>query len=225
MEAIRNLIERLVETFKNAAASQQESKYVIAIREKYQELSPTGQRITLWTSIAIVTMMVLYFPASNLMDAMDQSEAFNQRRQSLRELLKVVRDASSSPSMRPVPTEPILKSQVDGQLAQMKIRPDQIKNQPGQVPPGFGKVATTQVGYKLERVTIRQVIDAIFAIEQGDVATKVTDLQVNADSKDPHYYNAQFNVVSFGPKMAQVSGLGEALKGNKPGSKDGAGDL
>src|SRR5271166_1391209 len=105
MDSIKNLIENLKERIKAAWAEQQESELFISTKEKFEALPAVAQRGILVGILFFLILLVLWWPLSNFLDSTDFNGKFDERRQTLKELLRIERDLASQPSM-PTPPSP-----------------------------------------------------------------------------------------------------------------------
>jgi hypothetical protein len=219
METLKAQLEALKEKIKAAWAETQERAWFIALKERYQELPPAGQTGILYGVAALVLMALIFVPISNLMDASDQNDRFDERRQVLKELLRLQRDIAAAPNVIIAPPPSAEKVQLDGKLSAAGVKPEQIKasnDMPAHIVSG-----TEQHGleYRVEHLTVRQAVDIAYELEHTDPGFKLQALDLAADMKDPHFYNVDFKVVSFAPKVAEIAqpgeGIANAIKGNK----------
>src|SRR5438105_512127 len=99
IETFKNILENLKEQLKNAWTAQQESAAFIALKEKFEELPPLAQKAVGWGALGFGILFVLWWPLSNLIDSSDLSRRFEEKRQILRDLVRIERDLASAPSV------------------------------------------------------------------------------------------------------------------------------
>ncbi|MCC6278592.1 MAG: hypothetical protein IT289_11820 [Oligoflexia bacterium] len=225
MDSLKELVERLLETIKSAASAQMESPWVIKIREKFEELPPIGQSAILWGAGALVSLLIMWWPLSDLMTSWDLNSQFEEKRQSLKDLLKIQRDLAQAPQISFPPSPSGLKSMMDQKVAAAGIRPDQIR-EGSELPPvnQFGTDMRT-FQYRFEKITIRQAVEVAYEIEHVDASFRLQGISMKSHASDSHYYDVTMKVVNFAPRMAQVSQPGgaivDALKKAAPNGSDG----
>ncbi|MDZ4678252.1 MAG: hypothetical protein SGI74_12175 [Oligoflexia bacterium] len=221
METFKNIFENLKEQLKNAWAAQQESALFIAIKEKFEGLPPMAQKVSVWSLMTFSILIIMWWPLSNLLTANDLNVSFEEKRQLLRDLVRIERDLASAPNVSSPPAPTALKSQFDQRIAGAGVLPEQILGQEIPESPYFG---TNQRGYqyKISKLTIRQAIDIAYELEHADPSLKLSSFSVTADAADPHYYYTTFKVINFAPKIAagfSSGALADALKKSGSNSK------
>jgi hypothetical protein len=195
--AFEDLRDRLQSEGKMLWEKIQESSLYIQIQERYQNLSPTMQKITL-TGIAVFLALLFfnaplsYFSASN-----ENVSQFEEKRQLIRDLLKVSRETQDGLQMPVPPDVSSLKSQVDNQIQAAQLLPEQIKGTevvtdrsvviPGNLINGMLRVSLAQLN-------LRQIIDLGYQFQSVSPSIKMLDLQMEASAKDPRYFDVIYKM-------------------------------
>ncbi len=204
-ETISNLFDSLKEKLKAVLQEQQESEWFIRVKEKYEELTPTMQKIVRYAGMALVVTIVLWIPVTNLMDASDVNSQFEQRRLALKELLKIERDYSSVPAMPNPPAPFSLKPQLDQKIIGQGLKPEQIKDVQEVSGKDTKTVEQKGISYNLTHVTVRQAIDIAYELEQTDKSFKLSEFQLDAQQEDPHFYDLRLKIINYSIKAPPVS--------------------
>lgn len=210
-------LDTLKEKFTSGVASQQDAKWMLAIKEKYEELPPNLQKVVLTGSILLVTAIFLWIPISPILDSQSLNSSYTEKRTAVSELLKLQSEMSQTPPIREAPPISTTKQKIDEELKKLNVGPGQIKESAEYNPGDYPSVVTHGLIYRLEHLTIRQVMDLTFAIEQSDSTVKIQGLDISAQTADPHYYNFSVKIVSFAPKVEEIQGsvIDALQKGNK----------
>lgn len=222
MDQIRGFIDQLKERLQQFAQEQQESQWFISLKEKYEELPPTGQTIAKLGTLFFILVFLLILPLMNLMESMDLASRFDRQRKAIKDLLAVQREAANAPVIASPPPITSLKSQFDNVIAQSGIEGGQILESNTTNPSNFPAVKESGLIYKLQRITVKQIYDLVFAFESSSPSVKVINLMIDALEEDPHYYTATFNIVSFAPNIvASTPGgsIADAIKKRKGSRK------
>jgi len=210
MEVLNNLFETFKEKAKAIWAEQMESELVIRLKERFEELPPIGQRGVVFGAIGIVIIVVLWWPVSNLMDASDLNQRFEERRQLLKELLQIQRDSASGDVVPLSPPPTALKVQLDQKIAQAGIKPEQVKESNELPPKNINGAQEQGLRYRLEHLTVRQAVDLGYEMEHTDPSLKLVGLDVVGNDPDPHFYEVAYKLVNYAPKIASAGG-GEGI--------------
>jgi hypothetical protein len=221
MDSVKALLENLKERIKAAWAEQQESELFISTKEKFEALPAAAQRGILVGILFLLILLVLWWPLSNFLDSTDFNSKFDERRQTLKELLRIERDISSQPQLPAPPTPGSMKAQFDLKMASNGIKPEQIKDQ-GELPSqNVGGANQQGYQYRITHLTIRQAMDLGYDLEHVDPSFKLAGIELSAEPQDPHFYIVGIQVVNFAPKIAEAEipgkGIVDAIKHKSKG--------
>jgi type II secretory pathway component PulM len=225
MNALRNLFDNLKERLRSAWTEQMDSELVIRLRERFDELPTLAQKGIIAASIFLASLLLLWWPLSNITDSRDFNAKFEDHRQLLKELQQVQRDIASGPNPPMTAPPATFKSVFDQKLVANGIKPEQIKESldvPTQIVSG-----TEERGfqYRIKKLTIRQIVDVTYEIEHTDPGLRILNLEIKNTDPDPHYYELTFKLVSYAPKISEIPGGGggliDSIKKN-PGAPPGA---
>lgn len=195
--AFEDLRERFSSEFKNQWEQFQESSLYILVKEKYENLTPPMQKLALAGVGLFISYLLLSLPLSYYWTSQDYITEFENKRQLIRDLLKVSREASEAPDL-PVPPEVnALKSQVDNQIQNARLLPEQIKGT---------EVSSERVGLipenllqgvlkvSLAHLNLRQIVDLGYQFQSISPSVKMTDLQMQANQKNPKYFDVVYKL-------------------------------
>lgn len=117
-----------------------------------------------------------------------------------RELLKVSREAHEIPDLPQAPSSLLLKDQINSQLKNAGIFPEQIKavddlpSPSGLIPEGMSQGAVT---VNLSKLNLRQVLDVGYQLQNISLSVKVKDIILTASLEDPKYLDVIYKLVSL----------------------------
>jgi hypothetical protein len=211
MDALKSLLDNLKEKLKAGWAEQQESELYISTKEKFEALPTVAQRAIIAGIAFLAVLVVLWWPLSNFIDSVDFNSKFDERRQTLKELLRIERDIANNPNV-PVPPAPSsMKGQFDSKIAGAGIKPDQIKDQSEMAPQMVAGANQQGFQYRIAHLTVRQALDLSYELEHTDPNFKLAGLELLAEPKDPHFYELGIKIVSFAPKIADLGAPGKGI--------------
>lgn len=196
--AFEDLRERLQSELKTSWDRLQESSIYIQLREKYENLSPAMQKAALFGSVAFVFLILFSVPMGYYSASSDAITEFEDKRQLIRDLLKVSREAQETPNLPLPPDTNSLKSQIDSQLQSARLLPEQIvstdvlpqenlRTLPQNLSQGLVKVT-------LNQLNLRQILDVGHQIQSISPSIKMIGLQMEANAKDPRYFNVVYRL-------------------------------
>lgn len=195
---------RFIDTVQSRWSDFQESSLYIQLRDRYEELSPRGQKLSRWGSCAFLALALLVLPLSWIQSSSEQVTDFEEKKELIRDLLRLRRDLANSPNIPPPISSAELKSQVDGALGQMGLGGDQKKEsmamsfQPevgSKLIPNY--IVQNGVQVTLTQLNLKQVVDIAFKLQTLSEMIKVTAMDLKARAENPHYYDVMFRVVNF----------------------------
>jgi hypothetical protein len=155
------------------------------------------QKLTLVGVALFIAYMLMSLPLSYFSTSQEHITEFENKRQTIRDLLKVSREASEVPNL-PIPPEAAsLKAQIDGQIQAAHLVPEQILGTevssekvnliPGNLLQGVVKVS-------LGQLNLRQIVDFGYQFQAINQSVKMTDLQIQANRKNPKYFDVVYKL-------------------------------
>ncbi len=220
MEFLKNILESFLERLKTSWAEQQESPWFIALKERFEELPPLSQKLVMWTGFLFVATLILYWPATTMMDASEMADRFEEKRYALKDLLHITRDVAAAPTVLTPGPPSSLKAIFDQKIAAASVKPEQVKSS-GEIPTS-DIMGAEQRGYfyQIHKLTIKQAVSLAFELEHADFSLKLSGFELIAQNTDPHFYDVNYKIVNFAPKTAQSllpgGGLLDAVKSKLP---------
>lgn len=192
-----DLKDRIKNSVQNLLEKIQESSLYLQLRDRYENLSPAGQKITLWSSVALFVLILVSLPLKNFNTSRESVSEFQERRDLIRQLYKVTQEASSSPNIPPAPDVTALRSRIQSELQLAQLLPEQINEadvnmEPSNLIPEKWLEAIIKVS--LSKLNLRQIVDLGYQLSSLSPAVKMKDLDMHANPTDTRYYDVVYKL-------------------------------
>lgn len=202
--SFQDLKEQILENLKTNWQNFQETSLYVTLKEKFDDLSPRNQKLIITVSLFLFIYVLLSLPIAWMQSKSSEVAYFEEKRNLTRDLLHLNQEMATAPDARPEIHPPAIANQLQSILQETNVPRDQIINieqlqdatidNSTMIPKGIkqeGVLAT------LSQLTLRQIVDIGFRIENGINGTKLTSIDIKASSEDPHYYDVMYRIVSF----------------------------
>jgi len=207
--AFEDLRENLQSELKNQWEKFQESSLYIQIKERYENLTPVMQKLTLAGLSLILIYTVLSFPLGFFSQSSQSVSEFEDRRQLLRDLLKSSKEAQESPDFSVPPPMESFKSQVEGEIKAARLLPEQVLDVslagnnlqliPEQLSQGILQI-------HLGKLNLRQILDLGYKFQSLSPSVKMMDLSMEANEQDHRYYDVTYRMAMLAvPEKIEVA--------------------
>lgn len=220
MAGLEEFKERLSQQLSAFWEQLQESSLYQQARDKYENLTPIMQKIVLVGAIAAFVMLLSLFPSSYFSNSSDSIASFEEKRNLVRDLLKVSRDANDAPDI-PVPPDMMsLKSRIESNLQQAQLLPEQnrgvqIVTENSSVVPAAMLLGTLKI--ELSQLNLRQIIDLGYQMQSISPSVKMLSMDMNANLQKPKYFDVVFKMIAL--NVPQI--IATAPEPEEPTSKGG----
>lgn len=203
IDSIKSAWDGFLEKLSSSFQEQQEREWFIRLKERYESLPPTSQLLVKFLGAMVMIMALLWVPVTDLMDASDLNTNFSERREALKDLLKIEREYASVPFV-PSPAPPAaMRAIFDQKIGLIGIKPEQIKEVQESMERGTANAERRGVSLTFTHVTVKQALDLAYELEQADKSLRLTDFQLDAEQADPHFYQLRIKLINFSPKMGR----------------------
>jgi hypothetical protein len=213
--ALEDIRDNLRDQFRQIAANIQESSAYISLNEKYQSLSPAGQKASLAGAIVVGLLLVMAVPWTFYSGSQTSMEEFESKRTLVRDLFRVTREASSIPVPPPPVTAMELQNNARNALNGARLQPEQITavNEVPVTVPGVPK-SVDQAGIivTLAKLNLKQVVEIGHELQNLHQMARMSGLEIKANVADPKYYDATYKIVAFSAKPEVTAKPGRARK-------------
>jgi hypothetical protein len=206
--AFEDLKERFQSESKMLWERIQDSSTFIKLREQYENLSPPMQKLSLVGTGLVLVVILFQSPLNYFGESSEFVTEFEDKRQLIRDMMKVSRESQSDLNLSTPPEASALKAQIENQMRMAQLLPEQIKSAevvadrvnllPGNLTQGIVKISLSQLN-------LRQIVDLGYQFQSISSGVKMTDLQMEANSKDPKYYDVVYKFAVLAVPSANES--------------------
>jgi hypothetical protein len=207
--AFEDLRETIASGFKYRWEQFQESDLYIGLNEKYENLSPKKQKLTVAGIAFALVYLFFSIPYGYYSASSEMVTTFEDTRSLMRDLLKASKDGQDIPEIPVPPNVEALRAQVTQQLQAARLLPEQIQgNEVSQDKPTFipGTLTAGVVKVSLSKLNVRQVSDLGYQLQGISPSVKLVDLSMEANATDPRYYNVIYKLAVLNiPEPAEIS--------------------
>ncbi|MCB0378833.1 MAG: hypothetical protein KDD33_10095 [Bdellovibrionales bacterium] len=205
-----DLKDQLREQFQELWAKIQENELFIQLKERYDGLTPEVQKIINFTSIAIVVYFIYSIPASFSSSSSTYEENFIENRQLTRDLIRAGRLTRDLKMPPPAPDFPQMQSNIERILTENLVLEEQKSSLTQKndvagtdlVSKSFNQTGARVVVKKLNLKQLVKIAEDVSKMPSSELI----NMAVQADTKDPHYFNVDYEVAAFSVPFSDVAG-------------------
>lgn len=205
--------EQLIETVKIKWSQFQETGVYLNLKEKYDDLSPLGQKGIQVAGIIFVFLILVMTPWAWMSGSSSILESFESRKQVVRQLLQLKRDMGQAPQISTGYPTSALKSEIQAAVQQLGLTPDQIKGveEVSVASDGDSRLVPSEIqqaGVQLTvwKLNLDQFVKLSFRLQGLNPGAKLLSVDMKANSDDNHYYDIIYQVVMFSPPPVSAEG-------------------
>lgn len=178
----------------------QESTVYNNLRDRYENLSPVMQKVTLYGGIVAISAFILSIPLGYFSQSQEYVTEFEGKRVTIRELLKVSRESADVPAIPQAPPVDSIRSTIDAQIRNAGLLAEQIKgtdviDSNSTIIPKNLTEGALQVS--LAKLNLRQIIDLGYQFQAINSSVKLKDLVITANREDSRYFDVVYKLVSL----------------------------
>ena len=197
-------LEEFAEQLKSQAQSLwekiQESQAYTQLSDRYQSLSPSGQKSVQVITGLVIAGIIFFVPLSQVQDSHNFLADFEAKRTLIRDLFKTYRDASGGPQYSPAPAASELMGTIQNALQSAKLVPEQIvgvapSKAEGRLIPD--SLLQEVVEVKLSKLNLRQVVDIGAQLTNISNVVKVKDMMMKANAELAGYFDVTYRLYSL----------------------------
>lgn len=178
----------------------QESSTYNRVMDRYDNMSPAMQKISIAATVILTSALILSIPLSYYSNSEAYEEEFLAKRQVIRDLLKTVRESQSVPNITPAPSTDILRSLIETQISNAQLMPEQkiavvttetdSKLMPTNLTSGAVEV-------RLSKLNLKQAVDLGYSFQKINNSVKLKDLLIQTNASDPRYLDVTYKLVAL----------------------------
>jgi hypothetical protein len=210
--ALEELRERLISEAKGQWEKFQETSLYIQITEKYENLNPAMQKLSIVAVVLFVLYLVMAVPLGSFSNSMDSVAHFEETRGLIRDMLKATRESQDSPDIATPPDNDFIQNRIQSELTSSRLLPEQIKgttavNEPSTLIPA--NLVGGMFRVSLAKLNLRQVVDIGYQLQSINPSVKLDDLVMTANAQDPRYFDVNYKLVVLNVPKTFESGPGD----------------
>lgn len=203
-----------------------ESSTYAQMMDRYENLTPAGQKLAKFVSALLVLLVLLFIPLSNLSTSYTNISMFEEERNLIRELFRTYRESSSSQNLPVPPLSDSLMSMVTGAIQRAELLPEQnigISEGPveGRLIPS--NLVSNVIQVKLAKLNLKQIVDIGGSLVGISESVKMKDIAIVANATDTRYYDVTYKLYSLKVPEAAPEPLPEPEQ-KKPGKNSKSND-
>ncbi|MCC2678117.1 MAG: hypothetical protein K0R29_693 [Pseudobdellovibrio sp.] len=195
-----------------------ESSVYAQMMDRYENLTPAGQKIAKLATSVLILLIVLFIPLSNLSTSYTNISMFEEERDLIRELFRTYRETSSNQNLPVPPPSDSLMSMVAAVIQRAELLPEQnigISEGPveGRMIPG--NLVSNVMQVRLAKLNLKQIVDIGGSLVGISDSVKMKDIAIVANATDTRYYDVTYKLYSLKVPEATPEPMPEPEK--KPG--------
>lgn len=227
MSSFDDLKDRLAADARQTWERISESGAYNQLKDRYENMTPSMQKVTLIGGVALVGLLILSIPYGKYMQSTDYVSEFEGKRMTIRELLKVSRESSDVPQIPQAPSMEMIRSNVEGQIQAANLLPEQIKgteiqdNSSSMIPKNLTE-GLLQVS--LAKLNLRQVLDLGHQFQSINPSVKLKDMVMTANREDSRYFDVVYKLVALAVPAPPVAEPEPPSRGSRFKNRNNSGD-
>ncbi len=203
------------------------------LSDRYQSLTPGGQKIVKFLGIGFIVFLFLFIPLSQISTSKEFIASFEDKRNLIRDLFKTYRESNHTSRLTPAPESGQLMGSINSTLQGEQLLPEQIVSvsigaAEGRLIPQ--NLMTNVIDVKLTKLNLRQVVDIGSRLSALSTSVKLKDLLMSANNEISGYFDVTYKLYSLNvPKPPlelppEPEAKPKKSKGNDSGGDSKSGD-
>ena len=222
MSQFDDLKERFVTEGKAAWERIQESSTFNQLKDRYDNMTPSMQKLSIVGASTVVALIILSVPYGYYSASQTNVADFEGKRMTIRELLKVTRESSDVPQIPQAPPMGSLQGIIDSQIQSSHLLPEQIKGT--QTISNNSKLIPTaltegMMEVNLAKLNLNQILDLGHRFQSINPSVKLKDLIITANHEDGRYFDVVYKLVALAVPAAPEVAPDMPAKGNSRRNK------
>ncbi len=197
---IQDLKENIVATAVQLKDRILESSAFNQLKDRYENLSPFGQKGALTVVVLIFLVVLFYWPISSLSSSFDYVNEFEVKRDLIRDLLKVTKEASEIPALPQARPISEVQTIIESYAREANLLPEQfrgvtqIRNGSKLIPESR---AQGSVKVEFSKLNLRQIIQISSQMQNLGASVKMSSLLIEANREMPQYFDLMLTFISL----------------------------
>ena len=180
-----------------------ETDAFLQINERYQSLSPSGQKAALAGAVLVGFLIVMAIPWTFYSSSQTSVTEYEEKRDLIRDLFKTNREAAGLPPAPMMVTAGELETKARQSLTGARLAPEQIVSvteSPANVAGIAKTIDQTGIAVSLTKLNLKQVLDIGNDLQNMQNTARMMGLEIKATAADVRYYDVVYKIVAFAAK-------------------------
>ncbi len=215
---ISNFKEILVNGYKNLHNSIVNSSAFYFLKEKYDHLNPLYRKIIHTGGLIFLVCALLYYPFSNLYSSWKNMKDFKERNTLTKDLIDLSTASAFNVSRSYTVNQDPVRF-IRQKMPTLRIPKDQIEeikaDRPIPIPASLSlPVKVKTVSVKIKNLTLKEVIQYGYQMEQMSKSIKLMDIRITENPKKNNYFDVSYILSFF--NLTKKSPTNEKQKAKSP---------
>jgi hypothetical protein len=200
MSFLENLKEQSKSFFIRTSERIKDSEAYVQLQDRYQGLSPSGQKIARYGIVALLILFVVFIPYTKLSTSSENITSYETKRNLIRDLFKTYRDSSATQSVPLPPTTESLRFSIETVLQRAELMPEQklgIENMAAEGRLIPQNLVANVFAVKLTKLNLKQIVDIGTSIAAISDSIKLKDIEIKSNVNDTRYYDVNYKVYTL----------------------------
>ena len=177
-----------------------ESSAYAKAQDRFENLSPSGQKLSVIFATLLAVFLLLFVPLSNFTSSHNDLSQFEEKRGLIRELFRTYRESSSTQNLAVPPNAGMLRSAIESILNRAELLPEQNQGVStgaleGRLIPQ--NLVSEVVFVNLSKLNLKQIVDIGASIVGISNSVKMKDMLIRANMQDTRYFDVTYKLYSL----------------------------
>ncbi len=190
----------------------QENPSYVSLKDRFDSLAPQSQKLVQLSALALGLITLLWIPYSTYTVSQENVVAFEEKRNLIRDLLRVSKEVSETSLSITPPSDAEARNRIESALSSAGVLPEQ-KAGINPVPLAGNLIKNSVVETVLEsrvsQLNLTQALNVGLSLARIQ-GTKLKDLIMEPNAKDARYFDVAYKLVVFKNYGVQNAGFDEA---------------
>lgn len=200
MSRIDEIVDQLKQKLIEIDERIKETEIYQKISDKYNSLTPSGQKLARYSTAIILVFLLVFYPVSQIQFSGTLISEFEDKRNLIKDLFKTYRESNLTNVLPPAPESNELMMQIQNSLSSSQLLPNQILGVISAEPEGKmipKNLVKHVVQVQLGQLNLRQIVDIGTQLANLSGAIKVKDVSIDASPEKNGYFNATYKIYAF----------------------------
>lgn len=214
---LEDLKENLKTQWEQLLAKIQDNPSFISLKDRFDSLPNQTQKIIQISTLGFGLLVLMWIPYSRYLTSADNVSQFEEKRDLVRDLLRVSKESAETALNVSPPSEPEARSRIESALSSAGVLPEQKAGiNPVPLTGNMIKAAVVQtvLETRLTQLNLTQALNVGLSLARIQ-GTKLKDLVMEPNTKAAGYFDVTYKLVVFKNYASSFAG-GAELDGDVP---------